>query len=90
MPARKTAQRLAVEQEWRKAEQRNSQQNFKSPIDGKVRQLRIHTVGAVVTPAQEAMLIVPRDSKIEVEALLTFTVMQFRMRRWGWCTRPRS
>ena len=33
-------------------------------------QLAIHTIGAVVTPAQELMIIVPKESVLEVEALV--------------------
>lgn len=65
-----TAQRVAIEQELRKAEQRNNQQQLTSPIDGTVQQLLIHTAGGVVTPAQELMLIVPLDGSIEVEAFV--------------------
>jgi hemolysin D len=35
-----------------------------------VQQLQIHTIGGVVTPAQELMLIVPDEESLEVEALL--------------------
>jgi hemolysin D len=35
-----------------------------------VQQLQIHTIGGVVTPAQELMLIVPDEETLEVEALL--------------------
>ena len=33
-----------------------------------MQQLAVHTVGGVVTPAQELMRIVPRDAALEVEA----------------------
>ena len=35
-----------------------------------MQQLAIHTVGGVVTPAQELMFIVPEQSQREVEALI--------------------
>ena len=41
-----------------------------SPVDGTVQQLTVHTVGGVVPAAQPLMQIVPRESFIEVEALL--------------------
>lgn len=41
-----------------------------SPIDGTVQQLTVHTVGGVVPAAQPLMLIVPRESVVEVEAFL--------------------
>ncbi len=56
------------DQELIKAEQRNTLQQLKSPINGVVQQLAIHTIGGVVTPAQELMTIVPDDEQIEVEA----------------------
>lgn len=44
--------------------------SLKSPIDGQVQQLAVHTVAGVVSPAQVLLSIVPRDSKLEVEALI--------------------
>jgi len=41
-----------------------------APVDGTVQQLSVHTVGGVVPAAQQLMKIVPRESHIEVEALL--------------------
>ena len=43
---------------------------LKAPLDGTVQELKIHTIGGVVPAAQPLMLIVPRDSPIEVEAFL--------------------
>lgn len=53
-----------------KAGHRTELQRLISPIDGVVQQLAIHTVGGVVTPAQQLMMIVPQDHPIEVEARL--------------------
>ncbi|MFO7860232.1 MAG: HlyD family type I secretion periplasmic adaptor subunit, partial [Desulfosalsimonas sp.] len=53
-----------------KAEQRNRQYNLCAPLDGTVEQLAVHTVGGVVTPAQELMLVVPESSEMEVEAMI--------------------
>ena len=39
-----------------------------APVDGRVQQLSVHTVGGVVPAAQALMLIVPREDQIEVEA----------------------
>jgi hemolysin D len=36
-----------------------------------VQQVAIHTVGGVVTPAQQLMAIVPADSPIEIEAMVS-------------------
>ena len=43
-------------------------QNIKAPIDGYVNKVQIHTIGGVVTPAQELMTIVPKDSKLVIKA----------------------
>ena len=36
-----------------------------------VQQLAVHTVGGVVTPAQSLMVIVPSDSQLEIEAMVS-------------------
>ena len=54
-----------------KAERKTSEQILRSPIDGTVQQLAIHTVGGVVTPAQQLMVIVPADSHLEAEAMIS-------------------
>ncbi|GMO16287.1 MULTISPECIES: HlyD family type I secretion periplasmic adaptor subunit [Bradyrhizobium] len=54
-----------------KAQQKTDEQLLRAPIDGTVQQLAIHTVGGVVTPAQQLMMIVPRGSSIEVEAMIS-------------------
>jgi len=54
-----------------KAEQKTEEQVLRSPIDGTVQQLAVHTVGGVVTPAQQLMVIVPADSRLEVEAMIS-------------------
>jgi hemolysin D len=51
-----------------KAETRTGQQTLMAPIDGVVQQLAVHTVGGVVTPAQQLMVIAPREGDLEVEA----------------------
>ncbi|MDR6661797.1 HlyD family type I secretion periplasmic adaptor subunit [Tardiphaga sp. 37S4] len=51
-----------------KAERRTALQTLTAPIDGTVQQLAVHTVGGVATPAQTLMLIVPEDSRLEIEA----------------------
>ena len=51
-----------------KAGQRADFQRLTTPIDGVVQQLAIHTVGGVVTPAQELLIVVPQDHPVEVEA----------------------
>jgi hemolysin D len=54
-----------------KAEQKASEQVLRTPIDGTVQQLAIHTVGGVVTPAQQLMQVVPTDSHLEAEAMIS-------------------
>jgi hemolysin D len=54
-----------------KAEQRAKFQQLTAPVSGEVQQLAVHTVGGVVTPAQALMVIVPRDSQLEVEAMVS-------------------
>ena len=51
-----------------KAGQRADLQRLTSPIDGVVQQVAVHTVGGVVTPAQELLIVVPQDHPVEVEA----------------------
>jgi hemolysin D len=60
-----------LEQDVIKAEQRTSLQKLTSPIDGKVQELAVHTIGGVVTPAQTLMLIVPTESRLEIEAMIS-------------------
>lgn len=54
-----------------KAEQRRSFQRLTAPVDGVGQQLAIHTVGGVVTPAQSLMVIVPLESRLEIEAIVS-------------------
>jgi hemolysin D len=54
-----------------KGEQRTSLQKLTAPIDGMVQQLAVHTIGGVVTPAQMLMLIVPTESRLEIEAMIS-------------------
>ncbi|BBB90803.1 MAG TPA: HlyD family type I secretion periplasmic adaptor subunit [Methylomusa anaerophila] len=58
----------AVEEELRKAEEKDRRSTVTSPIAGTVQQLAVHTVGGVVTPAQALMLVVPEDAQMEIEA----------------------
>ncbi len=53
-----------------KAERKVAEQVLRAPIDGTVQQLALHTVGGVVTPAQQLMLIVPADSQLETEVMI--------------------
>ena len=46
-------------------------QTLTAPVDGTVQQLAVHTEGGVVTPAQVLMSIVPADSHLEIEAMVS-------------------
>ena len=54
-----------------KAEQKTRLQLLTAPVDGVVQQLAIHTVGGVVTPAQSLLVVVPSDSRLEIEAMVS-------------------
>ena len=58
----------SIEEELKKAREKERLSRIVSPIDGTVNQLAIHTVGAVVTPAQPLLLVVPEEAKMEIEA----------------------
>lgn len=46
-------------------------QKLVAPVEGVVQQLAVHTVGGVVTPAQALMVVVPSDSHLEIEAMVS-------------------
>ena len=54
-----------------KASERSRLQLLESPVDGTVQQLAVHTIGGVVTPAQALLEVVPLDSRLEVEAMIS-------------------
>ncbi|CQR74266.1 Hemolysin secretion protein D, chromosomal [Sporomusa ovata DSM 2662] len=58
----------AVEEDLHKAQEKNRLSTVTSPIAGTVQQLAVTTVGGVVTPAQNLMLVVPEGEQLEVEA----------------------
>jgi hemolysin D len=68
--ARLDSERRTLAQDSRKAQQHQQQQLLSAPVTGTVQELAVHTVGGVVSPAQELMKIVPENATIEVEALL--------------------
>ena len=53
-----------------KFQHRAELQMLTAPVDGTVQQLAVHTIGGVVTPAQNLLLIVPADSHLEIEAMI--------------------
>ncbi len=58
----------SLTQDVTKAGQKADLQRLMTPIDGVVQQLAVHTVGGVVTPAQELLIVVPQDHPVEVAA----------------------
>jgi hemolysin D len=54
-----------------RARHRASLQVLTSPIDGTVQQLAVHTIGGVVTPAQTLLVLVPSESHLEIEAMVS-------------------
>jgi hemolysin D len=54
-----------------KAKERARLEVLTAPVDGVVQQLAVHTIGGVVTAAQQLMEIVPQDGGIEVEAMVS-------------------
>jgi hemolysin D len=53
-----------------KAQHRAQLQVLTAPVDGTVQQLAVHTIGGVVTPAQNLLVVVPTESHLEVEAMV--------------------
>ena len=58
---------LSLAQEVTKAGQKAGLQRLVAPINGVVQQLAVHTVGGVVTPAQQLLLVVSQDHPVEIE-----------------------
>jgi hemolysin D len=56
-----------TEEELKKAKEKHRLTQVRSPIAGTVQQLEIHTTGAIVTPAQPLMQIVPDGGKLQFE-----------------------
>jgi hemolysin D len=59
-----------LEKELVKATMRQNLQGITAPVDGVIQQLAIHTIGGVVTPAQELMVIVPDQQQLEAEVFI--------------------
>jgi hemolysin D len=67
-----TQQKAAsLQEELVKAQEHASLQTLAAPVDGTVQQLAVHTEGGVVTPAQPLMVIVPAESRLEIEAMVS-------------------
>lgn len=57
-------------QDARRAGEHSKLMTLVTPVDGTVQQLTVHTVGAAVPAAQPLMMVVPRETRVEVEAFL--------------------
>jgi hemolysin D len=53
-----------------KAEKRTDLLTLTAPVAGVVQDLGVHTLGGVVTPAQQLLRIVPADGEVEVDAVV--------------------
>jgi hemolysin D len=63
-------QAQALDQELKKADERQRLKSITAPVAGTVQQLTIHTVGGMMQPGQALLAIVPDDSGIEIEAMV--------------------
>jgi hemolysin D len=61
-------QLLQYTEELKKADERNRLARITAPIDGRIGELAVHTIGGVVTAAQVLMTIVPDDATLQMEA----------------------
>ncbi|WP_316199212.1 HlyD family type I secretion periplasmic adaptor subunit [Bradyrhizobium sp. SZCCHNS2002] len=66
----KSQKRAGLVQDLAKADELNRLQNLVSPIDGTVQELKVHTIGGVVTPAEELMKVVPHQDALEAEVMI--------------------
>jgi HlyD family secretion protein len=51
-------------------EDRLSRTNIRAPISGTVNELKVHTIGGVITPAEVLATIVPENAKLKIEVRL--------------------
>lgn len=59
-----------LKQESIKVSERQRLQTLRAPVDGIVQQLAVHTLGGVVTAAQQLMIIVPEQTELELDTLV--------------------
>lgn len=60
----------ALRQQIVKAREKERMQDLRSPVDGVVQQLAVHTLGGVVQPAQQLMVVVPENAPLEAEVMM--------------------
>ncbi|MBX2808295.1 MAG: HlyD family type I secretion periplasmic adaptor subunit [Cellvibrionaceae bacterium] len=63
-------QYTVLQEELTKAKDRNAKQVLHAPVSGRVQSLATHTIGGVVTEAQQLMLIVPTEEQLEIDVML--------------------
>lgn len=63
-----TRQSESIKQELTKARRLSQLRILTAPVDGVVEELVVATIGGIVTPAQELMIIVPNGQQLEVDA----------------------
>ncbi|MCP5334802.1 MAG: HlyD family type I secretion periplasmic adaptor subunit [Oceanospirillaceae bacterium] len=59
-----------LEEEFNKANDTNAKQVLYAPVAGRIQELAVNTVGGVVTDAQQLMLVVPEEERLDVEVFL--------------------
>lgn len=59
-----------LHEEFVKARDINNKQILYAPVSGYVQQLKVNTIGGVVTEAQELMILVPEEASLEVQVML--------------------
>jgi hemolysin D len=57
-------------EELKKAQEKSRLTILRAPVDGVVQQLAVHTVGAVVKPADAILVVVPKRAELIVEAMV--------------------
>ena len=60
----------SIKQELVKVEERLAQQVLRSPVDGVIQQLEINTVGGYITRAEKLMVVVPKNTPMELNATI--------------------
>lgn len=59
-----------ISQQIVKAREKERMQDLRSPVDGVIQQLAVHTLGGVVQPAQQLMVVVPENTPLEAEVMM--------------------
>lgn len=60
----------SIEQELKKANQRQKYRELRAPVTGFVDKLSIYTIGAVVEAGTQVLTVVPADTPLEIEAVV--------------------